>query len=112
MRRAGDELRHGGNAPASMRIHDLGAYVEIGAEIERCPESLMQRSSRQAAVTHPREDVQSMYRDPVSGAFIAEDLAPTPRARRPAPALAIADRAGSGDDVDAVFAPKRTCPGA
>src|SRR6266511_4906282 len=72
----------------------------------------MQRPPRQAPVAHPREGVQALHRDPVSRAFIAEDLAPAAGARRPAPAFAIADRAGSGDDVDAVFAAERTGPGA
>ncbi len=65
-----------------------------------------------AAVTHARKDVEALHRDPVGRAFIAEDLAPAPGARGLAAALAITDRAGSGDDVDSVLAAERAGPGA
>ena len=111
-RRAGDKLRHRGDGAARGRVGELGAEVEIGVEAEMSAQACVKRPLRQAAVAHAGEDVQPLRRDPVSGAFVAEDLAPAAGAGRPALALAIADRARAGDDVDSILSAERACPGA
>ena len=73
-------------------------------------DELVQRRGRIAAVAHAREGVEHARGDPVAGRLVAEQLAPAAHARAPALVLAIGDRAGPADDVDAVASGERAGP--
>ena len=82
----------------------LRAHVQVAGQVQVVIHDGVQRAFRQPAIAHFRIHIQAAHGDPVGAAFIAQQIAPAAGACAIAEALAIAHRAGAGDQVDAICA--------